>query len=333
METKNRIKYIDTAKGLGMLCVIIAHMGWPLADRIILPFCMPLFFLLSGYFISEKYQLTEFVKLKARQLLLPYCWTCIGGCFLAVIANVFLGKLGMERPGLLQHWILASLYGSCLDYSEPFAIYGVGALWFLLALFFALTLVYLLRNVTQGYLLIIFLAIISVISSQYMWLPFSIQAGGLAAFFVYMGYQLKKKNLLNTWNGKLALLGLLVWIAEIISNVRVDISRNIVDAWGITAVGAIFICYFILYMSSKLRPNNFVARSMDFLGQNSMLILCFHGLEIKFFPWSLVYSIFSFSHDIADIVVLIVRIAFCVICTILFKRIMGMCRKTEKNQR
>ena len=52
--SSNRIEYIDIAKGMAILCVIMGHMGWEYADRIIYPFHMPLFLICSGYFISEK---------------------------------------------------------------------------------------------------------------------------------------------------------------------------------------------------------------------------------------------------------------------------------------
>lgn len=327
MEKNGRIKYIDIAKGIGILCVIIGHMGWTLADRIIFPFHMPLFFLMSGYFLSKKYPFIKFVKLKFRQLLMPYLWTCIAGCFLAIIANVFLSRLGMGRQGLLVRWVLASLYGSGLDYSEPFSIYGVGAIWFLLTLFLALILVYLLGDIAKGYIFIIMIAGMSLFSSKYIWLPWSVQAGGTAAVFVYVGYVVKQKNLLSSWSRKLAWVGLLVWIIEAILDIHVDMSRNVFEALGITIIGAVLICYFILYMSSKLTQKNVFTRSLEFLGQNSLLILCFHSLEIKFFPWSLVYAIFHFSVDIANIVILTVRIVFCVLCTVTFRWIVAMSRK------
>ncbi len=71
-ETKNRIAWIDMAKGYGMLAVIIAHIcsgplhGW------IYTFHMPLFFFLSGYVFSNNDKFNVFINKKAQSLLIPY---------------------------------------------------------------------------------------------------------------------------------------------------------------------------------------------------------------------------------------------------------------------
>ena len=57
MESKNsvnRIEYIDTAKAVAILCVIIGHCYWikciPYGIDAIYSFHMSLFFIVSGYF-------------------------------------------------------------------------------------------------------------------------------------------------------------------------------------------------------------------------------------------------------------------------------------------
>lgn len=49
-----RLPYMDVAKGMGILCVIIGHMGNEAINRIIFSLHMPLFFLISGYFLSNR---------------------------------------------------------------------------------------------------------------------------------------------------------------------------------------------------------------------------------------------------------------------------------------
>ncbi len=53
-EDKKRLDYMDIAKGFGIICVIVGHMGYRALDRVIFSFHMPLFFLISGYFLDEK---------------------------------------------------------------------------------------------------------------------------------------------------------------------------------------------------------------------------------------------------------------------------------------
>lgn len=74
---KKRICYIDIAKGFAMLCIIAGHFGIASANRFVYTFHVPLFFLLSGYFLSTKTDFLPSMKQKARQLLVPYYITGI----------------------------------------------------------------------------------------------------------------------------------------------------------------------------------------------------------------------------------------------------------------
>ncbi len=60
-----------------MLCIIAGHFGIVSAERFVFTFHVPLFFLLSGYFLSTKVSFLPFMKQKARQLLVPYYVTGI----------------------------------------------------------------------------------------------------------------------------------------------------------------------------------------------------------------------------------------------------------------
>ena len=49
-----------------MLCIIAGHFGIVSAGRFVFTFHVPLFFLLSGYFLSTKVSFLPFMKQKAR---------------------------------------------------------------------------------------------------------------------------------------------------------------------------------------------------------------------------------------------------------------------------
>ena len=49
MDAKGRIEWIDFAKGIAMLCVILGHLGSDLANRVVFGFHLTVFFLLGGY--------------------------------------------------------------------------------------------------------------------------------------------------------------------------------------------------------------------------------------------------------------------------------------------
>ena len=81
-QLTNRIGWIDTAKGIGLLCVILGHLSVPLVDTWVYFFHMPLFFFLSGVvFSGGKYDFKTFLTKKLRSLVIPY-FTLGGGIFL-----------------------------------------------------------------------------------------------------------------------------------------------------------------------------------------------------------------------------------------------------------
>ncbi len=70
---KNRIEWIDTAKGIGLLCVILGHLHIPYLSAWIYTFHIPLFFFLSGcVFNGQKYSFKEYFIRRFKSLIVPY---------------------------------------------------------------------------------------------------------------------------------------------------------------------------------------------------------------------------------------------------------------------
>ena len=118
-----RIAYVDAARGLAILCVVLGHL-YP-GDGIvqyISSFHVPVFFILSGLLMAARdgwktRRLTEFAAKKAKRLLYPYA--TISALNLALIF-ARRGQKAMLRQ------LTATLLGE-----------GIDALWFLSALFLA----------------------------------------------------------------------------------------------------------------------------------------------------------------------------------------------------
>ena len=56
MEEESRIRWLDAARGYGILLVIFAHVDYSFLRGIIYTFHMPLFFFLSGYVFEREDQ-------------------------------------------------------------------------------------------------------------------------------------------------------------------------------------------------------------------------------------------------------------------------------------
>ena len=140
-----RIRFFDIAKGIAILAVILGHSAIEanvfiphhtaqLVVAVCFSFHMPLFFILSGYFMHPKRSF-RWAK-EARQLLCTYAVTGV-----AVLVGVTcMATINHEgRAYMLRRWGEAVLYGSG-DISDrtlwPVEL-RIGAIWFLLALFWA----------------------------------------------------------------------------------------------------------------------------------------------------------------------------------------------------
>lgn len=137
-DTKDRIEYIDIAKGIGIVLVIVGHVVWggnyPMKgaesiSNFIYSFHMPLFFIISGLCIKDSKELAKPVlKKMARAYLLPYVvWSVI---YLAVFQ--FDSLMG-QKPSII------SFNNDLFDHAISDC--GLAPLWFLLALFISEVLV------------------------------------------------------------------------------------------------------------------------------------------------------------------------------------------------
>ncbi len=126
----NRVEWIDRARGIGILFVILGHVSIPFAaTKLIFSFHMPFFFLLSGLvFSASSYpRFSDFLLRKVKTLLVPYLFfylVMVGYWFL--IGNHFGASSGLPASVPLAGFVYSSA-GFLVDLFRP--------LWFLTCLF------------------------------------------------------------------------------------------------------------------------------------------------------------------------------------------------------
>lgn len=297
-KEKMRIKFIDIAKGIAIICIVLGHLGINEINSFVFTFHVPIFFIITGYFINDKVPIKEFISKKYKTLIIPYIITCIIIILLATIKSIIATGLtsGITTAG---SWLYASLYGAGDSYTTPFYIKAIGAIWFLLASFWAsIFLRFSLEFKTKKQIIIVLLLfLIGFWSRKLFWFPLSIQAGCCATLFMYVGNIFKRieNNLKNlNFNIKLLLtiIALIVWIQFIINFksfwfVHCDIGRGIIDI-----IGAICGSYIILLLSFLIEKYlEKIGKILAFLGENSLYILCIHIIELNLFEW---YKIVTF---------------------------------------
>lgn len=281
-----------------MLCVILGHME--IADNLkhfIFSFHMPLFFLLSGYFLNPQ-NINRFAKSKARHLLIPYLFTGICLLLLTQIKNAVKSffRMGRTWPAakLFVEWIKAILLGSGsrTDFRWIHSEITVGAVWFLLALFFSQLIVCFLskKKFAIGY--VIGIAMTGLITARYFWLPFSVQPAAIGTVFVMTGYLVRGggysiQDILD--NKRITCACMILWVIYLGMCFGCNVQLNMVSArlpWGmidiVCSMAASVVIFWISYKIIPLFPKAEIF--LSWFGRNSMIVLCFHLIEMTCVP-------------------------------------------------
>ena len=136
-ETKNRIEWIDLAKGICIVLVVLHHVASVLGisypfDVQARGFRMPLYFILSGLFFKQYEGFVGFLKRKTNKLLIPFLF------FLVTTSILPYWILILPQWASLHGYVLKSfLFKRVILFNEP--------IWFLLCLFEVNLLFYLVQ--------------------------------------------------------------------------------------------------------------------------------------------------------------------------------------------
>ena len=213
-----RIKWVDNLKGFILLLVCIGHVhfkGGPFAEIHVMsePFWMPGFFFLSGYLFSDKkYQdFGSYLKSKSRSLLIPYFCLSVLFSFIDIrLYNVSLipYHLYTDYPILTYLGVPETISNSLQYlYLEAVNIFVAGTstpittpLWFVIVLFWASLLLYLVHKLSSclgggkytKIILFLYACIMLglgwVFSRRDLFLPWNLHVACTASFFVSIGY-------------------------------------------------------------------------------------------------------------------------------------------------
>ena len=266
-----RIEWIDNAKGLGILFVIIAHVinhtqTFMSASTLIYTFHMPLFFILSGFTLSEKT-----LSLNVKQLISKYAKTLVIPYFVYTFANMLLHTLTNNSYSLAvlkQH-----------AYSL-FFLHGWKATWFLSTLFFTLIFtIILIRHIPNKYLLFSGTCLVSLAMTHFgIYLPYIFKVFVLAIIaipFVVFGHMMHMDKLRGIIESRfVAFISLGVIFLSAYFNGKIDFvwyqfGRSSI-VWLLSGiVGSLSIFAVARYVRSS-----FLAK----IGRNSMIIMCIHQI-------------------------------------------------------
>ena len=287
----NRIHYIDIARGIGILLVVLGHNDFalvsPFAYHVIYSFHMPLFFFLSGYFINPSIGVWEFVKKRFNALLKPYLFTI----FMIYFVSISFEKMGFQTA-LFR--ITKSLYGSgyYLDWVQ---------LWFLPHLFvvslYAYAFLFILgrlknRWMRWGILLASLAVAVPLLKTFYPFsmhvfgknyelygLPFSFDLVLLSGFFFILGSEIRQATSEETFNNLILLAGtgIILLFMNFLFPARIDLNTRLYESFLINTTESIVGILFILALSRQIELRSEKLTSLlSYFGQISLIILIFH---------------------------------------------------------
>ncbi len=289
MMEKQREKWLDSLKGLGIIFVVLGHCFPPqqLLTNYLYSFHIPLFFFISGYLISNQsisQKFSVYFNKRCKGLIMPYFGY---GLFTYLVWLVIGRNFGVNKELAVAPLkpLLGLFYGNGFDNYLVFNI----AIWFLPALFSALILYYWVRRTFQNRFIIFGVIILSLLvgylDSKYLKfrLPWGINISLVAIIFLHLGY-LSKALFIKYWQEKTLSsieLGLFFLVLGYFGQ---DMNSGV--SFNSHSYGNIF--YFILAASSSIFAYAILTkqildnRVMQFLGKNSLKILALHILSFSF---------------------------------------------------
>lgn len=287
LNPQKRIEWIDLAKGIGMILVMLGHAKMPsYLVKFIYSFHMPLFFFLSGCVFSDKDITTgKFIIKKFKTLIIPYV-------FFSIVYIVL--EIGMEyfNKSLNLSFVL-----------NEFKLYFINtrehAIWFLPCLFFVEVFFFLICKVSRKNYIFICCATVVLLTFGIVYkkfigtnLPYNLNLVLIAFPFFALGYLLKK---IKFYQERLAFnfLSLVIIIVLLIFNIITDyfniryFEPHYVGIWQneycnfILFYLSAFFGIFATIMFSKVFENKF--NSIKYIGRNSIIYLGIH--QIFFFVY------------------------------------------------
>ncbi len=286
-----RIEYLDVARGIGILLVVLGHNDFsalsPFFRQVIYSFHVPLFFFLSGYFINISISFLDYTKKRFHSVLKPYLFTIL----LIYFTSVSFEKMGFQTA-LIR--ILKALYGS-IDYIDW------GQLWFLPNLFVVSLYAFLFIRITGrlqsrwirwGILLVTLLVSLpllhvfypfslSVFGKDYrlLGLPFSLDVLFLSGFFFILGNEVRQIETEKALSSFLVLIvtGIGLILLNYFFPYSVDIAKRVYDSLLVNTAEAIFGILFVLALSRQIELHTRgLAAAFKYVGNVTLIILLFH---------------------------------------------------------
>ena len=289
-DHKQRIVYWDIAKGIAILLCVIGHQpGIPNSCRsIIFSFHMPIFFIANAYFI-KRYDIGNCLKRSARSLLVPYATVCL----VSAVLNVLINPSGAERFQVFVQGLKDMLMGISWTSTILNQFQSVWLVWFVICLFAARLLYTALMAGLQkkpwwvGLLVMTAVTAAGVlIGTRVAYLPWSFDVAMASMIFMWTGDQLRRTSAMEKVHpGFIIYVCGLLWIGLVRNGYQIEFVPRSYPGYILCYFCAIAGSLTVVQLSKFLEKVPAVSAFLKWCGKNSMTVLAFHCLEMRFVPW------------------------------------------------
>lgn len=282
-----RIEWIDSAKGIGILLVMFSHLLYnipPKMENFLYAGFIPLFFFLSGL-LAKSDSIENTIKSKGKRLLIP----------LLVYSSFGLLAITICSDGSIRDnfrlWI-GALYQRAGLYVDTFSAVSflpnpIAPMWFLSALFvsYILFAVYckLCKSSYEKLIFELFLLAYGIyIQYSYILLPWSLDTAPILCLFLILGYEIRNGIIHSDiaypkkkWAIVLLLTTMVYFAccAELGScNISVrDYGSSIVEYVITSALYITIICLICIIIENKV-----LSKALAWIGTQSLRLMCLH---------------------------------------------------------
>lgn len=275
-EKKQRIEYIDLAKGFCIFLVVCLHLsnfsGFDFdLNRYLHTFRMPLYYFLSGCFFKTYGGLIDFLKRKVNKLLIPFF-------FFYFLLSCFVPRILFDFWQINWEPLTYSAFPTAFYYGK----YPLGAMWFLYCLFKINLIFYLTHMIARRTKIdVLVIVLISIIAGAIGWgslnYGYTIPLFGYTVFinlpFFGLGYLVFRHTPLMKPNKTDRLLPL--WI--ILSFCIVYLGVNYLDETTAMYVCGISGTMGVLWLAKWIKK----LPMFSYFGRYSIMILVSHMLLCK----------------------------------------------------
>ncbi|MCX6082468.1 MAG: acyltransferase family protein [Chloroflexi bacterium] len=285
-----RIEYIDVAKGIGILLVVMGHNDFGLVSpffyKLIYAFHMPLFFFVSGMFFKADLPFLTLLRRRYETVLKPY---------IVIILLIYFMTISFTRINIdvATARVIKAIYanGHYIDWVQ---------LWFLPHLFalniFAFIYAKLTRPINTVWARWIILAILQAIGVTFIGIfwPFNLNIGGrsltlfglpfsidlilVSGFFFILGAEIKKIVPEAFFASPITLLGSVAGLLTMVFYIdrTIDFNTRLFQSLPINTLEALLGITFILAISKQIEKIPILSSGFRYIGKSSLVILIFH---------------------------------------------------------